>query len=131
MRKFYINTFEEIPDLIGKITKKINEKTVLGLIGSLGSGKTTFVKALAKSLGIKSKITSPTFSLMNRYPFFLKGKKVYFYHLDIFRTKNFTEVKALGINELWQRPGSIVVIEWADKIIKKLPPKTVLIYFKT
>lgn len=104
---------------------------ILALVGPLGSGKTTFVKALGKALKIKHKITSPTFTLIHIFSanLPLTKKPVYFYHLDLYRTKNFREIKTLGLEEFWNKPETVTVIEWADKIKNHLPPKTKILTF--
>ena len=94
---------------------------VIGLIGELGSGKTTFVKGLAKGLGIKELITSPTFVLLKDY-----GKLV---HIDLYRLKKPSEIKTLGLEDYLGRPDKICVIEWAERIKKYLPKKTKFIEF--
>lgn len=115
-----------------KMAKTLKGGEVIALIGELGSGKTTFTKALGKALGIKTTITSPTFVLMQEYKTTKTSKKntpLWLYHLDLYRTKNFNEIKTLGIEEIWNRPETITVIEWADKITSDLPPKTITLKF--
>lgn len=112
-----------------KTARQLKGGEILALIGPLGAGKTTFVKALGKQLGIRHKITSPTFTLMHVFPVKLPKRRGLIYHLDLYRTKNFRETYSLGITETWGRPGTITVIEWADKILKKLPKKTRYLYF--
>ncbi len=112
------------------IAKTLRGGEILALIGPLGSGKTTFTKALAKELKVKTAVTSPTFVIMNHYTGKTKsGNMVHLYHLDLYRTKNFREVKALGLTDIWQIPNTITVIEWADKIKRHLPPSTQQIIF--
>lgn len=112
---------------------------IIALIGELGSGKTTFTKALGKALGIKRSIPSPTFVMMQEFqtkkPSKLNSKPnhkkpIILYHLDLYRTKNFAEVESLGITEWWGHPETVTVLEWADKIIDRLPKKTIYIYLK-
>ena len=95
----------------------------MALFGNLGAGKTTFAQNLARRLGIKQKVTSPTFVLMNAFAARLptNRKNILFLHLDLYRIKNFKEAKALGLTEMWQRPDTVTVIEWADKIERHLP----------
>jgi len=112
-----------------KIAKLLQGGEILALIGPLGAGKTTFVKALGKALNIRQKIISPTFTLMRVLPFKLKGRQLYLYHLDLYRLRNFRDVRSLGLTEVWGRPETVAVIEWADKIKTHLPKKTRYIYF--
>jgi len=108
-----------------KLALKLKGGEIIALTGNLGSGKTTFTKALGKALGIKQNISSPTFVMMQQ---FLTKNKLHFYHLDLYRTKNFKEVEGLGITEWWGHPQTITVIEWADKIQGSLPKHTQLIH---
>lgn len=116
-----------------KMAQTIKGGEVIALIGELGSGKTTFTKALGKALGIKHSIPSPTFVMMQEFPIpKVAGKagrgKLFLYHLDLYRAKSFKEVASLGITEWWGHPETITVIEWADKILKQLPKNTTIIY---
>ena len=123
-------TLNQIPSAAKQIAKSIKGGEIFALIGPLGSGKTTFAQSLGKELKIRQKITSPTFILLQAFPFKLKHKKeVWFYHLDLYRTKIFKEVKALGLLEVWGRPDTVMLIEWADKIKKHLPEKSTIIKF--
>jgi tRNA threonylcarbamoyladenosine biosynthesis protein TsaE len=115
-----------------KLAKTLLGGEVLALIGDLGSGKTTFTKALGRALGVKGVITSPTFVMMQQYQTTTKNKEnkpLWLYHLDLYRTNNFSEVKSLGIEQYWGHPETITVIEWADKILDHLPQKTLLFQF--
>lgn len=123
-------TLSQVEFLAKTIAPQLHGGETLALIGPLGSGKTMFTKALAKELKIKNTVTSPTFVIMNRYETKLKGKKTFFYHLDLYRTESFKEITALGITEIWNKPDTITVLEWADKIQKKLPPNTTTIHFR-
>jgi tRNA threonylcarbamoyladenosine biosynthesis protein TsaE len=104
---------------------------IFALKGQLGAGKTTFTQFLAKELRIKKRVSSPTFVLMNQFVGKLPSskRKIILYHLDLYRTKNFKEVSALGIKEFWGNENSITVIEWGDKIKKFLPKHAQIISF--
>lgn len=111
-----------------KIAADLKGGEVLALSGNLGSGKTTFVQGLAKGLGLKQRIISPTFILIRRYD--LKNK--YLYHVDLYRFEKDTvkEVKNLGIEDMWVSPNCITVIEWAEKIKDIIPKKATWVYFE-
>ncbi len=109
---------------------------VLALSGELGSGKTTFVQGLAEGLGIKKRIISPTFIMMRKYQVKLQKSKSpklqAFYHVDLYRLEDNveTEVRNLGIEEIWSSPENIVAIEWAEKIKKIVPQDATWIKFE-
>lgn len=120
---------EEIPSQAKHLAQALRGGEIFGLVGALGSGKTTFVKAVGRCLKIKYRITSPTFTLIHLFPARLGSKKIIVYHLDLYRTKNFKEVTALGLPEIWGQKNVVTFIEWADKIKRHLPKKTKLINF--
>jgi len=103
------------------ISQKIKSK-IFCLYGDLGSGKTTFIQGLAKGLGIKKRVISPTFVFMKQY-----GS--HFYHVDLYRINKVGEAKGLGLEEIFNEPKAIIAIEWAEKIKKILPKKKEDIYF--
>lgn len=98
------------------LAKKLsNKKAVIGLVGPLGAGKTTFAKAFAQSLGIK-RVKSPSFIISQVY----RLKERNFYHIDFYRLKSDDELEHLGLEELFQA-RNLALIEWVDKFeqIKK------------
>jgi tRNA threonylcarbamoyladenosine biosynthesis protein TsaE len=105
---------------------KLRKGDVLALSGELGSGKTCFTGGLARGLGVDEKyqITSPTFTLINEYPARCK-----LYHFDVYRLNGYSEFEDLGYEEYFCSDG-IVVIEWAEKIVKILPADTFFISFE-
>jgi tRNA threonylcarbamoyladenosine biosynthesis protein TsaE len=114
-----------------KIANNIGSNTVICLYGDLGSGKTTFVQGLARGLGIKKRILSPTFILMRQYPINHYPLSInHFYHIDLYRIKDKIDAEALGLTEIWSDPRNLVVIEWPEKIEKMLPKKRINIYFE-
>ena len=119
---------KEIGIELSKILKPQKGALVFGLKGDLGAGKTTFLQGFAKGLGIKGKITSPTFVIMNRFPT-KKGKFTNFYHLDCYRIEDAKEMKNLGFEEIINNEKNIVCIEWPEKIKKVLPKNINMIKF--
>lgn len=119
-----------------KMAGAIKGGEIIALIGELGSGKTTFTKALGKAMGVSRSIPSPTFVMMQEFKTKKLNKSVknsptkqiILYHLDLYRTKNFAEVESLGITEWWGHPETVTVLEWADKIKSHLPKNTIYIY---
>lgn len=127
---------DQAQQLAQQLAKTIQGGEVFALIGELGSGKTTFTKHLGKALGIKKTITSPTYIIMQEYSAPQRPntrQPLFFYHLDLYRahsSKNISEdISALGLDQIWNLPNTVTVIEWADKIKNLLPPQTTFIYF--
>ncbi len=104
-----------------KLADTLKPGDIIFLYGDLGAGKSVFVRGLAKGLGVKKRVLSPTFVLMRSYPFARDGRKMNLYHLDLYRTD---DTKSLGLDEILENRG-IVVIEWAEKIKDRLPPKRI------
>ncbi len=99
---------------------------VICLYGNLGSGKTTFTQGFAKGLGVTERVISPTFLFMREYD--LPSRKRLF-HLDAYHMPSAD--KAFHLQELFQDPQAIVLVEWADKITNQLPRQRIDIFFDT
>lgn len=114
---------------------KVKGTVVFALTGDLGSGKTTFVKGLAKGLGVSPRILSPTFILMREYDLNVKGqmsKVKCFYHIDLYRLESDIEkeLKNLGVDDLWSNKENIIAIEWAEKAKDFIPKNAIWITFE-
>ena len=92
---------------------------VVALTGELGAGKTCFVQGLARGLGATTRATSPTFVFVNEY----RGR-LPIHHVDAYRAAGPDEMSAIGLLELIDGDG-VTVIEWADKILVLLSPRTI------
>ena len=84
--------------------------SVVGLEGDLGAGKTQFVKGLARALGAKDRVHSPTFGLIHVY----SGGALPLYHLDLYRLETDEAIIGAGLDTYFQ-PDGIAVIEWMDR----------------
>lgn len=123
----YISSSErETKKIAGNLAREILSSdskvaAVLTLSGELGAGKTTFLQGFAKGLGIKEKITSPTFVLMKRFK--VRGLKFFdnFYHFDFYRINNPKEVSVFKLEEIMSNHKSIVTIEWPEMVGKIIP----------
>ena len=93
---------------------------VITLSGDLGAGKTTFVKGMARALGIEEHVTSPTFVIMKIYQ--LSGQKFQrLVHIDAYRLKGMHHLKVLGWEKLIEDPRNLICIEWPEKIEGAIP----------
>lgn len=141
--KFITKSLLETQGVAEKLIKKLKPGNILALKGNLGSGKTCFVQGLAKALGIKKIITSPTFVLLKIYPvkylqskfngvnsIKCKNKIKKLYHFDLYRIGSGKELLALGFKEILEKKDGIIAIEWAERAQKILPAKRININFK-
>ncbi|GAB6065323.1 tRNA (adenosine(37)-N6)-threonylcarbamoyltransferase complex ATPase subunit type 1 TsaE [Aquifex pyrophilus] len=105
IRELIINGEEEMFKFAQEFAKNLKGKEVICLRGELGAGKTTFVKGLAKALGIKEgyQVRSPTFTLVNEYPT-KRGKLI---HIDLYRVKDFDYSEFIG--------EGILAVEWEER----------------
>ena len=111
MMKEFKTFSQEVTIEIGKaLGRLLNTGDIVCINGDLGTGKTVFTNGIAKSLGIKEHITSPTFTIVNEY-----SGRVPFYHFDVYRISDSEEMFEIGFEEYLYGEG-IVVIEWADII---------------
>jgi tRNA threonylcarbamoyladenosine biosynthesis protein TsaE len=93
---------------------------VFALSGVLGAGKTQLVKGLARGLGFRGQVTSPTFTLVNEYV----GGRLTLHHIDLYRVKSQSEALAFGIEEYLPSRMGVTVVEWPELILPLLPPET-------
>ncbi len=108
------------------LKQKRKKAQVIALTGNLGAGKTTFTQGFAKTLGVKEKILSPTFVLLKVY----KIKSGHLVHVDCYRLGSSQEIEQLGVKNIFKDARTIVLIEWAERIKKLLPPDTIWINFR-
>lgn len=111
-----IVTFEELDNLAEKLGKFVEKNSVIALVGDLGTGKTTFVKKFAESLGVKENLKSPTFNYVLEY---LSGR-LPLYHFDVYRLGEPEEVYEVGYED-YLNNDAVVIIEWANIIKSELP----------
>ena len=105
---------EETRALGGAFAALVEVADVVVLVGDLGAGKTAFVQGFAEALGVSAPVTSPTFTLANRY----EGRLVV-NHLDVYRFEHLEEVEDLALPELLD--DGVTLVEWGDAISSALP----------
>jgi tRNA threonylcarbamoyladenosine biosynthesis protein TsaE len=121
----FIFSLDEIEDVARSVVAQNPEKVIL-FYGEMGVGKTTFIKELAKELGVTEATSSPTFSIVNEY------QSIYnqvVYHFDFYRLKKETEALDIGVEE-YLYSGSWCFIEWAEQIPNLIPESYSVISIK-
>ena len=105
--EYLVNSVEETYEVAHKIADSLKGGEIILLNGDLGAGKTTFTKGLAKALGVKDTVTSPTFTFMKEY----NEGRIPLYHFDMYRVESEEELYELGLNDYLYMQG-VCVIEW-------------------
>lgn len=106
-----------------------NGATVLGLSGELGAGKTTFVQALARALGVIESVTSPTFVIARFYPLTSNSQFNKLVHIDAYRIEDETELAPIGWSDILSDNKNLVIVEWPEKLGTALPKNAGIIEF--
>ncbi|MFA4872147.1 MAG: tRNA (adenosine(37)-N6)-threonylcarbamoyltransferase complex ATPase subunit type 1 TsaE [Patescibacteria group bacterium] len=139
--KIITKSEKETFEIAKNFTATLKGGEALCLIGELGSGKTVFAKGIAKGLGIKKIITSPTFVLMKVYPVKYPAQRRgapkalfngvnQFIHIDAYRLNRGKDLEAIGAKDYLNNKNCVTVIEWADRVKDILPKKRIMIEFK-
>jgi tRNA threonylcarbamoyladenosine biosynthesis protein TsaE len=96
----------------------------VALYGELGAGKTSFVRGLAEGLGLKARVTSPTFTIVNEYL-----GDIPLFHFDLYRLKSGDELFEIGWDDYLAR-GGIIAAEWSENAKDAFPADTVRVYIE-
>jgi tRNA threonylcarbamoyladenosine biosynthesis protein TsaE len=107
---------KETAELGEKLGRVLVAGDVVALAGDLGAGKTAFVQGLARGLGIRGRVSSPTFTIVDEH----EDGRVPLYHADFYRLEEAGELDAIGFDDYFAR-GGVVVVEWADRFPRALP----------
>ncbi|MGB3633561.1 MAG: tRNA (adenosine(37)-N6)-threonylcarbamoyltransferase complex ATPase subunit type 1 TsaE [Rubrobacteraceae bacterium] len=114
-----------LAELAVKVAEVLEPGGEIVLSGEVGAGKTTFVRAAARALGVEERVTSPTYQLARGYEGFSNGRNVTVNHLDLYRLEGVREEDALELDD-YLDPKAITFIEWAEPALKVLEDPTVL-----
>ena len=118
-----IPTPEALPEAAKKFMSLMDDRTIYAFTGEMGAGKTTFINALAKALGVEEDPTgSPTFSIVNEYRSDTTAELIY--HFDLYRIEDLEQAFDIGIED-YLDSGALCLIEWPDRIADILPDDTV------
>ncbi len=112
---------EETKNLGRKIGSELKGCDIVALFGELGAGKTTLIQGIAEGVHVADYVTSPTFIIINEF----KGRFP-FYHIDLYRLEDISQIEDLGIAEYFGKEG-VKVIEWAEKLGDLLPKEHIRI----
>lgn len=124
--KLVVNNLEETQKLAQKLAPQLKAGMTVLLKGPLGSGKTAFVKAVGKALGVERAIKSPTYTIVKTYE--LPGREEELVHVDAYRLE---EGYAESIDlDAYLNAGAIIFIEWPQYVKEFLPDNYLMIEFE-
>lgn len=116
MSHHLISTLTDWDPFVSQLLTSLKPGTIIALSGPLGAGKTTFVQSLARALGVAATPTSPTFSLVRTYPIKQHPSIKKLIHVDAYRIEDEKDVMTLGLEELLAEKGSLMCLEWPEKV---------------
>ncbi len=117
MTQIRIESIDAIGIAAQQFINNIGQGRIIAFYGSMGAGKTTFIKALCQQMGVEDVITSPTFAIVNEYT---DGKGNPIYHFDFYRIKRIEEVYDMGYEDYFYS-GNLCLLEWPELIEDILP----------
>ena len=123
--KIIINDVNRIHEAARRFVEHMDNRKVFAFYGTMGAGKTTFIKAVCETLGVEDVITSPTFAIVNEYR--TKTTQQPIYHFDFYRIRTLAEALDIGTEDYFERP-SWSFIEWPERIESLLPPQAVRVH---
>lgn len=119
--QFVSHSTQETEQFGEEVAKSLRGGDVLAFTGSLGMGKTAFIRGLARGLGCRGRVTSPTFTIVNEYD----GKTPLF-HFDMYRLGSSDELFDIGWDDYLAR-GGVCAVEWSERVSDALPDDTIYV----
>lgn len=111
MIRLNVHSLDDTRDIAQAIANLARAGDMIVLVGEMGSGKTTFSQHFAHALGVTEPVTSPTFNLLHNYA----GSRFLLHHADLYRLERTGELDDLGLTEL-QEAGGVILVEWGDVV---------------
>lgn len=121
MKSLKITSLDSVEEVAKEFINLMGDDTIFAFYGKMGAGKTTFIKALCKALGVEDEVNSPTFAIVNEYRSETTAELIY--HFDFYRIKKVEEVYDLGYEDYFYS-GALCFIEWPELIEELLPEDT-------
>lgn len=123
MKSLTVENLQGLPQAAREFIAAMGDRTVVALHGEMGAGKTTFINALCRELGVESDATaSPTFALVNEYRSDTTAELIY--HFDLYRLESLDEALDMGMED-YLDCGAVCLIEWPDIVDPILPDDTI------
>lgn len=121
-----ISDIDNYPEAAAQFLQNMGESRIFAFYGSMGAGKTTFIKSICEAMGVQDAINSPTFAIVNEYE---NANEETIYHFDFYRIKDISEVYNMGYEEYFYS-NAYCFIEWPELIEELLPEETSKVYIE-
>lgn len=118
--EFLTRSEAETEALGGRLAEQLRPGAVVACRGDLGMGKTAFTRGLARGLGCRERVTSPTFTIVNEY----EGGRLPLFHFDLYRLEGAEDLFDIGWDDYLDR-GGVCAVEWSERAAEALPPETI------
>lgn len=116
-------SLESLPEAAKQFMAEMGDDTVFAFYGEMGAGKTTFISALARELGVEEDVAnSPSFAIINEYRSSTTAELIY--HFDLYRLESLDEALEIGVEDYFDS-GALCLLEWPERIADILPDDTV------
>lgn len=123
MTTIHVSTIEDLPEAASRFVELMGDETVYAFYGEMGAGKTTFINALCRRLGVEDDVTnSPSFAIINEYRSDETAELIY--HFDLYRIEDINEALEIGVEDYFDS-GALCLLEWPERIEDILPDDTV------
>ncbi len=122
MTEFFSNCPEDTEKIALDFSETLIGGEVIAFRGGMGMGKTLFTRSLAKGLGFKGAVASPTFAIVNEY----RGGRLPVFHFDMFRIESWEDLDSCGFFDYMEEKG-VMAVEWSENISSALPNDTIYI----
>jgi tRNA threonylcarbamoyladenosine biosynthesis protein TsaE len=124
----HVSNVDELAAAAHQFVEAMGDETVFAYYGEMGAGKTTFINALCRELGVVDDVTnSPSFSIINEYRSDTTAELIY--HFDLYRLENLDEAIDIGVEDYFDS-GALCLLEWPERIEPMLPDDTVNVTIK-
>ena len=120
---------DEIESFAREFWNRFADKKVFAFTGDMGAGKTTFIQAVCRAMGVRTVMNSPTFSIINEYEYSCEGTPKAVFHIDLYRIKDEEEAIRAGVEDVLLS-GHICFVEWPEKAKDLFPEDTVRLNIK-
>lgn len=122
MQEFFSDSPEKTEEFAFNLAKTLQGGTVIAFIGGMGMGKTHFTRGLARGLGFRGDVSSPTFAIINEY----RGGRLPLFHFDMYRIEGWEDLDSCGFFDYMNENG-VIAVEWSENILAALPDNTLYI----